>query len=106
MNGKDRHWGRELLEFLHDGDYHLPEGARLVVIMRKQERSETDNATIVRFHAYDFTDREPRIFTNQIMVADEEVKRFPAMIQSYNLKTFVDLMMRLYDKSFAFNTPK
>jgi len=103
MSDKPRYWGRELVEFLHDGEYYLPENARLVVVIREEERTEHNDATMIRFRAYDFTDKEPRIFTNQIMVADEEGK---AMIQSYNLKAFVDLMMRLYDKSFAPKTPK
>ena len=106
MNGKPRYWGRELVEFLHDGEYYLPENARLVVVIREEERTEHNDATMIRFRAYDFTDKEPRIFTNQIMVHDESVNRFPAMTQSYNLKAFVDLMMRLYDKSFAPKTPK
>ena len=101
MSDNPRYWDRELVEFLHGGEYALPKGARFVVIIREEERTEHNDATLIRFRAYDFTDKEPVPFTNQIVIHDESVNRFPAMTQSYNLKTFVDLIMRLYDKSFA-----
>ena len=98
-------WGNELRKFLHDGNFNLPEGARLLVVQREEEHQPgNDNTTLIRFRAYDFTSEEVAIYANQFLmtIVRAEGRIYDeGIICSYNLKVFIDVMMRFYDKAFC-----